>query len=120
MMGPQNILDPFGGGPPNPNKVPKWVAGPIVAGLAGTAIQQIFDPADPLKVIDDFMNPRQNQTNTANQQVRQNISRASVGPQYSTGSQSGGGAGGGSRLQSLLSQLSAVLTQLSQALSGKK
>ena len=34
LLGPQNILDPFGGGSPNINpKIPKWIIGTVAVGL---------------------------------------------------------------------------------------
>jgi hypothetical protein len=50
MLGPQNILDPFGGGPPNFNpKTPNWVKIGTIGVLGTLAAQEFVDPFDKLQ-----------------------------------------------------------------------
>jgi RHS repeat-associated protein len=121
MMGPQNILDPFDGGPPNFDpKTPNWVkAG--TAGVIGTLIaQEFFDPFDRLNgFIKNYKGAMQTQNTTNQQNKGSSMSNQTLG--RTNTSQTGIRSGGGSTLQSLLAQLSSTLNQIAQILSsGKK
>ncbi len=113
MLGPQNILDPFGGGPPNPNpNTPKWIVGSIAAGLGATAVSQFVHPNDENDVSLTQLNFNAlNLQTTHNTYQTQNTTQTNV-------SRSGGNYSGSSSLQSALSQLSSALTQLGHALSS--
>jgi hypothetical protein len=109
MLEPDSNLDPFGGGPPNPNpNTPKWIVGSIVAALGTTAFSQ-------------FVHPNEGSDMSLNQLNLNNNSRTNTqSNQNGTSQSSGGSSSGGSTLHSILNQLSVVLTQLSHFLSSFK
>jgi RHS repeat-associated protein len=111
MMGPDNISDPFGGGPPNIDpKIPKWIVGTVAAGIGaqlGTEILEAY-----VKQL-DF-------TKRFNERLQNQPKGLQQGSNQSNPSRQSAGQSGNSSLQSLLGQLSAVLSKLGQALSDKK
>jgi RHS repeat-associated protein len=100
MLGPQNTMDPFDGGPPNLGpQIPAWMKAVTAGALGSLAVQEFVDPLSHVK---DFLT-----TNRATLQTM--VSQNTPASQ----SRSPG-------VQSLLSQLSATLTRLKEALSTKK
>jgi len=117
MMGPQSPMEVR---PPNIDpKTPKWIAGPIIAGLAAQAVQEFVEPMQKLDSYLKRLREQSQQSANSSSQGGQSYVRANNVPssQYSPQSQSGGG---GTSLSSLLGQLQSALGRLQKALSGNR